>query len=180
MKRRRAHNIHFNVIPGQTGIYINDFMDPCFPLQDKRRDDKGNFGQTLIELLMALGAGVLIVLAIVGGLIMAGKNSQFAKNQNLATRYAQEGVEFIRSQRDKLGWSVFKTNYSGQPQCISSNGSFTALANGCSKIANIFTRSATFIDDGTGLSLTVAVTVSWSDSSGLHSSSQTTVLTSWQ
>lgn len=139
-----------------------------------------NFGQTLIELLMALGAGVLIVVAIVGGLVMAGKNSQFAKNQNLATRYAQGGIELIRSQRDKLGWATFYADYNGQPQCITSDGTFSALSDGCPKIATIFTRSATFVDDGTGLNMTVTVTVSWPDSSGTHESSQTTVLTSWE
>ncbi len=128
---------------------------------------------------MALGAGVLIVVAIVGGLVMAGKNSQFAKNQNLATRYAQEGVELIRSQRDKLGWVAFHANFT-QPQCISASGTFSALSGGCPKIASLFTRSATFVDDGTGLNMTVSVTVSWQDSSGTHESSQTTVLTSWE
>lgn len=141
---------------------------------------RNNLGQTLIELLMALGAGVLIVLAIVGGLIMAGKNSQFAKNQNLATRYAQEGIELIRSQRDKLGWSTFYADYNGQPQCIATDGVFSALSDGCPKIVGLFIRSATFVDNGSGLSLTIAVTVSWPDSSGTHESSQTTVLTSWE
>ena len=139
-----------------------------------------NFGQTLIELLMALGAGVLIVMAIVGGVVMAGKNSQFAKNQNLATRYAQGGVELIRSQRDKLGWSAFYTNYNDQPQCLDGTGNFTPMSISCAKIAILFTRAATFVDDGTGLNLTVTVTVSCQDSSGTHQSNQTTVLTSWE
>lgn len=139
-----------------------------------------NFGQTLIELIMALGMGVLIVIAIVGGVVTAGRNSQFAKNQSLATRYAQEGVELIRSQRDKLGWSTFKTSFGGQPQCISAAGVFTVLSDGCSQIASIFTRSAAFDVDATGLKLTVTVTVTWEDSSGTHNSKQTTVLTSWE
>ena len=141
-----------------------------------------NFGQTLIELLMALGAGVLIVVAIVGGVVMEGKNSQFAKNQNLATRYAQEGIELIRSQRDKLNWSAFYANYSGKPQCIDNGGNFTLMSGNCTPNVgnNFFTRSATFTDSAqTGINLSITVTVSWQDSSGTHRSSQTTVLTSW-
>lgn len=141
------------------------------------------FGQSLIELLMALGAGVLIMVAIVAGVVMAGKNSQFAKNQNLATRYAQEGIELARSQRDKLGWSPFYANYSAKPQCIDNGGNFTLMSGNCTPNVgnNFFTRSATFTDSGgTGISLSLTVTVSWQDSSGTHESSQTTVLTNWE
>lgn len=141
-----------------------------------------NRGQTLIELIMALGAGVLIVIAIIGGVVAAGKNSQFAKNQSLATRYAQEGVELIRSQRDKLGWSTLYADYSGKPQCIAGGGIFSDKGNSCgNNVATIFSRDATFIDDtGNGTKLSISVTVSWQDSSGTHQSTQTTLLTSWQ
>ncbi len=141
-----------------------------------------NDGQTLIELLMALGAGVLIIVAIIGGVVTAGRNSQFAKNQNLATNLAQEGIELVRSQRDKLGWSGFSDAYTVSPvQCIDSNGNFTSGVPNCppnAGTANFFTRTATFTVSGFGLDVTV--TVSWQDSNGVHKSSQTTFLSSWE
>ncbi len=50
------------------------------------------FGQSMIETLIALGIAVLIIVALVQSIVTSVKNTQFAKNQTLATRYSQEGV----------------------------------------------------------------------------------------
>ncbi|MCL5676239.1 MAG: hypothetical protein M1120_03905 [Patescibacteria group bacterium] len=149
----------------------------------RKRPARNKFlGQTLIEMLMALGAGVLIVMAIIGGVVVANRNSQFSKNQNLATRYAQEGIELIRSQRDQLGWNAFYSAYNNVPQCIDGSAKFTNMAGSCGQnVASFFSRSATFFDtNGSGKSLTVTVTVSWSEVNGSHDSKQTTLLTEWE
>lgn len=56
-------------------------------------------GQTLIEALTALAVGA-IVLSAAAILTMNSLNtSQTSKNQNLATQYAQEGLELARRER---------------------------------------------------------------------------------
>ena len=53
-------------------------------------------GQTIIEAIVALAAIFAIVAAIAIAIINAVSNSQFVKNQNLANKYAQQGMEFAR------------------------------------------------------------------------------------
>jgi type II secretory pathway pseudopilin PulG len=68
-------------------------------------------GQSLIEALVALGAAVIIVSAITIAVITAVNNSDFAKYQNLANGYAQQGIQVIQ-QKAQLDWNDTAT-YSG-------------------------------------------------------------------
>lgn len=53
-------------------------------------------GQTIVEAIVALAAIFVIVAAIAVAVISAVSNSQFVKNQNLANKYSQQGMEFVR------------------------------------------------------------------------------------
>lgn len=53
-------------------------------------------GSTLIESLLALTFAVVIITAVVIAVTTALSNSTFTKNQNLATQYAQEGLDIAR------------------------------------------------------------------------------------
>ncbi len=68
-------------------------------------------GQTIIEVLVALGAAVVVVTAIAIVVISAINNTQYSKNQNLATQYAQQGMEILRQIRDST-YATFNT-YNG-------------------------------------------------------------------
>jgi Tfp pilus assembly protein PilV len=68
-------------------------------------------GQGLIEALIALGAAVIIISAITIAVITAVSNSDFAKYQNLATGYAQQGMQVVQ-QKSQLDWTDTAT-YSG-------------------------------------------------------------------
>jgi hypothetical protein len=68
-------------------------------------------GQGLVEALIALGAAVVIISAITVAVITAVHNSDFAKYQNLATNYAQQGLEMVK-QQSLLDWNDTAT-YSG-------------------------------------------------------------------
>ncbi len=59
-----------------------------------------NKGQTLIEVLVALATSVVIASAIITLAVYSLNNTQFSKSQSLATQYAQEGMEIVRSIRD--------------------------------------------------------------------------------
>lgn len=137
-------------------------------------------GQSMLELLIALGIGVLVILALVQSMVLSMKNSEFAKNQNLATRYSQEAIEKIRSERDKLGWNDFFTNYKDTSQCIGASSWSPKPVGGCSQnTGSIFIREASFqkINDN---QLDITVITSWTDTSGTHKSEQKTYLTRWQ
>lgn len=67
-----------------------------------------NKGQTLIEALIALGAAVVIISSIAVVVITSVNSSDFSKNQNLATQYAQQGIDIIRSQSES-NWTSFQT-----------------------------------------------------------------------
>lgn len=68
-------------------------------------------GQTLIEILLAFSIAILVLSAIVVGTNTSLGNAQYTKNQNLASSYAQEGMEIVRKIRDS-SWDKF-LSYSG-------------------------------------------------------------------
>lgn len=80
--------------------------------------DKAQDGQTLIEVLLALGTAVVVLSATVVAVLSALNNAQFSKNQNIATQYAQEGMEVMRKMRNS-NWTLF-SSYSGQ-YCLDQN-----------------------------------------------------------
>lgn len=63
-------------------------------------------GQSLIEVLVGLATAVLIMGAITTATISALNNAVYSKNQNLATNYAQQGLEIVRNLRDRK-YSLF-------------------------------------------------------------------------
>lgn len=138
----------------------------------------------MIELLIAIGIAVIIIVALVQGIVASVKNSQFAKNQTLATRLSQEAIEKIRGERDKTGWPTFYNTYNATTMCIPDGDSTTwttKLPTGCgANTNNIFSREANFTDPaGSGSQFLIVVTTTWTDSSGIHASEQRTYLGKW-
>lgn len=133
-------------------------------------------GQTLLEVLAALGAGIVILIAITSAVLSSLSNAQFSKNQNLATLYAQQGMEMMRDLRNK-DWNSF----------ASRNGSFCLLPSGilvsglcgtADYIDGIFKRAVVFETVSSGKRVTV--TVSFTDSKGEHKSELISVFTNWR
>lgn len=57
-------------------------------------------GQSLIEVLISLSIATAVLSAITVAVVYSLRNTNFSKNQNLATQYAAEGMEVIRQIRD--------------------------------------------------------------------------------
>lgn len=58
---------------------------------------RNHHGQTLIESLVALGI-IIVVMSAIGVVIATSLyNSQFVRDQNLANKYSQQGMELIRN-----------------------------------------------------------------------------------
>lgn len=58
-------------------------------------------GQSLIEVIIASLVGILVVSALTFATIFSLRNANFAKNSAQATKLAQEGIERVRTGRDK-------------------------------------------------------------------------------
>jgi len=142
--------------------------------------DKIKSGQSLIEAIVAMAVALLIISGLVSAVIIAVKNSQFARNQSLATQYASEGLEWIRSQRDN-SWTIFYSkaettttyclntlSWLSSSQCGSSD---YALGGHFKRQARLSTVDLTKI--------WVIMTVSWSDPSGIHQQELNSYLTKW-
>jgi prepilin-type N-terminal cleavage/methylation domain-containing protein len=121
-------------------------------------------GQTLIEVLIALSIAVVVITAITWLSISSLNNAQSSRNQDQATKYAQEGMELVRKIRNS-SYTTF-AGYNGT-YCLP-KGQTTFSAQGSCTTPNIdttFIRSVQInANTGCGVGLSrVVVTVSWSD-----------------
>lgn len=58
-------------------------------------------GQSLMELVVVVAVAVIVVGALTFATIASLRNAQFAKHQAQATKLAQEGIERVRTGRDR-------------------------------------------------------------------------------
>lgn len=133
----------------------------------------------MFELLIALAVAVLVVTGIVKVVTISTRNATFAKNQAEATRYAQEGLEWIRSERDQ-DWDLFTTR-SNKLWCLRDLS--WSKASSCTQDEKLegtpFVRQAdlTSLNDN---SMEVLVRVRWTSPAGEHESRIDTRLTNWR
>ena len=131
-------------------------------------------GQTLIELIIALGVGIIILSSIVAVVLLSLHSAQFAKSQNLATQYAQEGMEVVRTIKNR-SWTEFSA-LTAVDYCLAKNEtslSTKPVGGSCPTIDIIFTREVKVEWIGancTAQRVCVTTTVFWLDSKGRHES----------
>ena len=124
----------------------------------KKRKDQG---QSLIEVLTALAISIMVVVALVAGVTYAIRNLTYAKNQSLATQYAQEGLEAARKMRDE------------DPNTFFNDGSCDV-----NDPLGIFTRERLCAYDSDNDWMDVTVTVKWDE--GTKTTTLETKLTNWR
>ena len=135
-------------------------------------------GQSLFEVVIALGVVTLITVGIVILTINSIRNSTFSKNKTLASKYAQEAIEWVRGEREKNS-SEFLDNvvYGGGVYCLD-DLSWTNVGVCVDEyIAGTnLTREVLFTTSLlSGKNITEAqVVVSWDDSQGYHEARSTT------
>lgn len=61
------------------------------------RKKNSSSGQTIIEAVVALAALLVVITAISVVVISGVSNSQFVRNQSLANKYAQQGIEIVHN-----------------------------------------------------------------------------------
>lgn len=135
-----------------------------------------NKGQTLFEVVAIVAIVAILVTSIVSVVAVSVRNSRFSKTQAEASRWAQEGMEWVRQQRD-TNWPDFSQK--AGDYCMQNLSWTPGRCAGTATIANTsFERNVTIVPSGREFQ--VDVIVSWKDSGGSHQSRLTTVLTNWQ
>lgn len=154
-------------------------------------------GQTIIEMIVVITVGILVVGALTFATFFALRNVKFSQNQNQATKLAQEGLEKVKSIRDRdQPGSVYYVTDSSSPaktkfselwdinficeaNCYFYFNSSTLTGGTSASFENVASFKRQFkIEDGTPANQEkkVTVTVAWSDATGDHESQLTTIL----
>lgn len=134
-------------------------------------------GQTLMEALVALGTAVVVMTAIAISVTTALNNALYAKTQNQAAQYAQEGMEYMRAFRNS-NYQTFSSYANGNIYCLKKPITIPLeqrqLPNPCPLIDKVFDREAVLRPSNTDLlnkcgtvpnqTIQVTVSVKWSDS----------------
>lgn len=132
-------------------------------------------GQTVIEATIAFLVLLVVLSAIVAVVIKSVNTATFVTNQNLANRYAQDGMEYLRK-LEKEQFNVFN-NYLSGVYCMDESNSITSnnpipCSDPSKLIKNTFKREITLqrtsSDCQVGLppnpSTKVTIDVAWSSS----------------
>ena len=138
-------------------------------------------GQSLFEVVFAIGMSALIITAIVVLATNSVANSTFSKNKALAGRFAQESIEWLRGQRD-VDWDLFYSNTSVSPRCLPElNWNLSGPCGDTDTITSNtnFKRELSFTQVDSG-NVEAKVKVFWSDGRGLHEVSTVTNFTDWR
>lgn len=101
--------------------------------------NKFEYGQTLIEVLVALGAAIAVLFGITIAVLSSLNNAKFTQNQNLANKYAAQGMEIVRQLRDSSSSGLQIQNPSN---CLDKDGNLVAKGPyGCDPIpGTLFVR----------------------------------------
>lgn len=144
------------------------------------KKDRCASGQTLVEIVVAIGVVVLLVTGLVAGATMTIKSAQYSRAKSSAVRYSQEALEKARALRDS-GWEGFMAYGSptGTTWCLDKSGSWTQGAVNCPvNIDGFYTRSVTYVWQDPNMKVSVATT--WTDGVKTYRVDLGTILTQWQ
>ena len=147
---------------------------------------KSQRGQSLFEVVMALGVIAVITVGVVSLSVNAIRNAAFSKNKTLAGRYAQEATEWLRSQRDTdfkafydhatvfttyclpaLGWSITRSCNSSDSEKITGTPLFRLISFSTTTISGKVVIQAD-------------IKVYWTDAQGYHEVRSATSFTDWR
>ena len=128
----------------------------------KFRLKNNDSGQSIIEVLIALSLVVIVAVGLIKVTTNSIKNSGFARDQRIATKYAQEGLENARKLKEE------------------DSNAFWQKTGTETEIIGQFTRAITYFLNADSDSMQINILVTWQDSQGAHQSSLETSLTKWK
>ncbi len=141
-------------------------------------------GQSLFEVVIALGVMSFVLVGIVSLAGASIRNSTFSNNNALASKYTQEGMEWIRQERD-ASWAIFSARDAidavSTSYCLASltPNTWLSIPPTCGTITGtLFTREADLMTVNVD-TVNAVVRVSWTDAQGTHTVRSATVFTNW-
>lgn len=137
-------------------------------------------GQTLAEVVVAIGVVVLLITGLIVGTSVTLKASQYSKARSQAVQYAQEAVELGRNLRDS-GWTSFAAYGGVTPVswCLDKAGTWQLMSGACvANIDNFYTRQVTFTWNDPRMQMDVVV--SWTDGNKTYTTPISTYFTQWK
>lgn len=139
---------------------------------------KNERGATLLEVLMMVSVAALLVTGLVASTINSVGSARASRMRSQAVRFAQEGMELVRGDRDK-SWKPF-SNKSGN-YCLGENGIFTSQPSCAPNVGeDVFTRTVLFEWVASPGYMKVTVTVMWPEGSGQKSTNLISHFTDWK
>lgn len=143
-------------------------------------------GQSIIEAIVAVTVVTMIIIALVSAVTVSISSSTFAKNKSLANKFVNQGIEAVRSIRDR-SWSELVAGSLPNPGKINGlrNNAGQWEFNGSSDVpATPFTRRVTVTNlnpaPGEEDQIKVTVEVSFPSGAKTFKSESTTNLTKWK
>lgn len=154
---------------------------------------KTNSGQSLFEVVIALAVISVVMVGLINVTTISIRNTSFSRNNTLATRYAQEAMEWLRGQRD-ASWNTFVGFGTTATYCLDTLSWGNPNACGATELISgtSFTRSVAltcFRNSGTVAvacnnvaadTLQATVSVVWTDAQGSHTVSTPIQFTNWR
>ena len=152
-------------------------------------------GQSLFELMVAIAISALIIVALVSLTTNSIQNSTFSRNKARASTYAQQATEWLRGERNNnIDTFIAKVQAAGLIKiCLNSLPStigslvISTCSSGTTITETVFQRDVVFtITSDTAPNLSVKeilnadVTVSWTDSGGIHKVTNATSFSDWR
>ena len=139
-------------------------------------------GQSLFELIVAIAISALIVVAVVSLAVNSIKNSNFSKNKALASSYAQQATEWLRGERDS-NFAAFRAHVEDSTENTRCLNNLVWTINPCGTVTmdgTPFKREVVFRFSDSDTVIKAEITVSWTDSGGLHEVKSSTNFSDWQ
>ena len=144
---------------------------------------KSSQGQSLVEVLVAVGAMSLLLVSLLSLISLSVRNSRLAKDRTQAVALAQGGIELMRAYRD-YSWTDFSgvaggTKYDLPEAWVVEDG-LGAACNESAYTINNFYRRCVEIQGIDAQEMSVSVEVSWQEGNQVHQSIQETRLSVWE
>lgn len=148
-----------------------------------KRDHYLSRGQTLLELVIAMGVVAVIVTGLVVASTASLRYSQDSRLRSGGVKYAQEAIELVRQIRDTQPWTTFENYSTGTSKiwCLSGAGVFSDQNGGeCPLLSagSPYTRQVTFTWNDPVMEVTSEVR--WQVGSTQASTQLKTYFTQWR
>lgn len=139
-------------------------------------------GQTLLELVVAIGVVAIVITALVTAVTASLRYSQATQLRSRGVKFAQEGLELTRKLRDINTWNIFQAYSDGNGSwCLDELGTWTvdgADGNCPLSTGNDFWRRIHFVWNDPVMEVTV--TVSWGERTTSSTVELNTYFTEWK